>query len=55
MKQKKEASKMDLVIVVLGILYLIGFKIGTALAICSIVEGCLILLTAIARKFNEQS
>lgn len=46
---------MDLVIVVLGILYLIGFKIGTALAICSIVEGCLLLIVAIARKFEENN
>lgn len=44
---------MDLVIIVLGILYLIGFKVGTALAICSIVEGCLITLSVILKKIQE--
>lgn len=46
---------MDLVIIVLGILYLIGFKVGTALAICSIVEGFLIALTAIIQKVQESN
>jgi len=46
---------MDLVIIVLGILYLIGFKVGTALAICSIVEGCLILIVRIAKKIEENN
>lgn len=46
---------MDLVIIVLGILYLIGFKVGTALAICSIVEGCLIALIAIIKKVQESN
>ena len=48
---------MDLVIIVLGILYLIGFKVkvGTALAICSIVESCLILIVRIAKKIEENN
>lgn len=45
---------MDLVIIVLGILYLIGLKVGTALAICSIIEGCLLLIISIAKKFEEK-
>ena len=41
---------MNLVIVVLGILYLCGVNIGTPLAICSIVEGTLILINTILEE-----
>lgn len=44
---------MDLVIIILGILYLCGLKIGTALAICAIIEGILVIINAIIRKLNE--
>lgn len=44
---------MDLVIVILGILYLCGVKIGTALAICAIIEGLLILANTITRKLKK--
>lgn len=38
---------MDLVIVVLGILYLCGVGVGKALAICAIIEGVLIFIKAV--------
>ena len=44
---------MDLVIIILGILYLCGAKVGTALAICAIIEGVLIMVNAIIRKLEE--
>lgn len=44
---------MDLAIIVLGILYLCGIKVGTALAICSIIEGIFIIISAIIKKLNE--
>lgn len=44
---------MDLVIIILGILYLCGVKVGTALAICAIIEGVLIMVNAIIRKLEE--
>lgn len=44
---------MDCVIIVLGILYLLDFKVGTALAICSIIEGTLILMLNIIRSLKE--
>ena len=43
---------MDLVIIVLGILYLLGFNVGTGLAICSIIEGFLIITLSILRKWE---
>lgn len=43
---------MDCVIVVLGILYLLGFKIGTVLTICSIIEGTLIFILSVYRKIH---
>ena len=45
---------MDLAIIVLGILYLCGVKVGTPLAICAIIEGLLIIISAIIKKLNEQ-
>lgn len=44
---------MDLVIIILGVLYLCGVKVGTALAICSIIEGIFIIISAIIRKLEE--
>lgn len=41
---------MDIVIIVLGILYLCGVKIGIPLAICSIIEGTLIFIEAIYKR-----
>ena len=45
---------MDLAIIVLGVLYLCRVKVGTALAICAIIEGLFIIISAIIRKLNEQ-
>ena len=44
---------MDLVIIILGVLYLCGVKVGTALATCSIIEGIFIIISAIIRKLEE--
>lgn len=44
---------MDLVIIVLGIMFLCGVKVGKALAICAIIEGALILILNILKKFEE--
>lgn len=44
---------MDLVIIILGILYLCGVKVGIPLAICAIIEGVLIMVNAIIRKLEE--
>ena len=44
---------MDLVIIILGVLYLCGVKVGTPLAICAIIEGVLIMVNAIIRKLEE--
>lgn len=44
---------MDAVIIVLGVLYLCGVKVGTALAICSIIEGVFIFINAICKRLSE--
>lgn len=44
---------MDLVIVILGIIFLATGKCGTALAICAIVEGVLVCINAIVRRVSE--
>lgn len=44
---------MDLVIIVLGIMFLCGVKVGKALAICAIIEGTLIIILNILKKFKE--
>ena len=44
---------MDLAIIVLGILYLCGVKVGKARAICAIIEGLFIIISAIIKKLNE--
>lgn len=40
---------MDLVIIILGICYLRGVDCGTGLAICAIIEGVLVGISAIIR------
>lgn len=44
---------MNIALIVLGILYLNGFSVGTALAICAIVEGGLLFLTSFFKKIKE--
>lgn len=44
---------MDLVIIILGIMFLCGVKVGKALAICAIIEGVLVLILSILKKFKE--
>ena len=44
---------MDLAIIVLGVLYLCGVKVGTALAICAIIEGLFIIISEIIKKLEE--
>ena len=45
---------MDVVIIVLGILYLCGVQIGKALAICAIIEGVLILILNILKVIEKR-
>lgn len=45
---------MDLVIIILGVLYLCGAKVGTGLAICAIIEGVLVTVSAISRRMRGQ-
>lgn len=44
---------MDLVIIILGILYLCGVKVGTALAICAILEGVFICICEIYKLIHK--
>lgn len=39
---------MDLVLIVLGILYLCGVNVGRGLAICAIIEGILVFIKALS-------
>lgn len=39
---------MDLVLVILGILYLCGVGVGKGLAICAIIEGILVFIKALS-------
>ena len=39
---------MDIVLVILGILYLCGVSVGKGLAICAIVEGILVFINALS-------
>lgn len=41
---------MDLAVLILAILYLLGFGVGKALAICAIVYVGFVTVTAVARK-----
>lgn len=45
---------MDGVIFVLGILYLCGFHVGKALAICSIIEASLVFISALLKRLKER-
>lgn len=51
---------MDLVIIILGILFLLGCNVGKGLAICAIIEGVLVCINEIIklkekkRKEEEQ-
>ena len=45
---------MDLVVIILGVLYLCGAKVGTGLAICAIIEGVLVTINAIARRLGGE-
>ena len=44
---------MDIVIIILGILYLCGAHVGKGLAICAIIEGVWILIQAILKIIKE--
>jgi len=44
---KRKGDKiMDLILIILGILYLCGVSVGKGLAICAIIEGVLIFIKA---------
>ena len=45
---------MDAVIIILGILYLCGKNVGTALAICAIIEGTLVFIGGVLRELAER-
>lgn len=45
---------MDLVIIVLGILYLCGLNVGKALAICAIIEGVLIFTKTVLEQVSKR-
>lgn len=44
---------MDIVICILGILYLCGFHVGTGLAICAIIECGLLALSAVLNHYQK--
>ena len=44
---------MGIAIIILGIMFLKGYNIGTALAICSIVTGVLVEVSAIGKYIVE--
>lgn len=43
---------MDLVIIVLGILFLCGVNVGKVLAVCAIIEGLLVLIVHILKQLE---
>jgi len=45
---------MDLVIIVLGILFLCGVNVGKALAVCAIIEGVLVCVLSILRALDKR-
>lgn len=45
---------MSEVIIILGVLYLIGYPVGKALAICSIISGVFNVIIAILRMVEER-
>lgn len=44
---------MDIVIIILGILYLFGAHVGKGLAICAIIEGVWILFLGILKVIEK--
>jgi len=47
-QKEKEINKMDLVLIILGVLYLCGVSVGKGLAICAIIEGVLVFIKALS-------
>lgn len=45
---------MNIVLITLGILFLVGFPVGKALAICSIVTGVLIIIKAYIEEYEKR-
>lgn len=45
---------MNIGIIVLGILFLIGFPVGKALAICSIITGILVTIKEYMEEYKAQ-
>lgn len=45
---------MSIIIITLGILFLIGFPVGKALAICSIVTGILITIKTYMEDYEAR-
>lgn len=43
---------MDIVLIILGILYLCGVNVGKGLAICAIIEGFLVFIDAFHEKIQ---
>lgn len=41
---------MDVVLIILGVLYLCGVNVGKGLAICAIIEGVLVFIKALAEQ-----
>lgn len=52
-KNKERRIKMDAAIIILGILYLLDFNVGLPLAICSIIEGFLVIILTIMRQHEK--
>lgn len=44
---------MDAAIIILGILYLLGFNVGLPLAICSIIEGIFVIILCVIRQHEK--
>lgn len=45
---------MNIVIIILGILFLIGLPVGKALAVCSIITGILLIIKAYMEEYEAQ-
>ena len=43
---------MDIVLIILGVLYLCGVNVGKGLAICAIIEGFLVFIGAFLEKIQ---
>ena len=46
---------MDLVIIVLGVMFLCGAPVGKALAICSIIEGILVCFNTLYKTWKDKN